>query len=116
MASLYEKRATERGYTTQTSLVGMAAFTQGERLIGPDGELTDTYHLTSDQTGFSPWHRIYECAGGDWIAVAAHKTGQRAAMRAVFGSEEDGFVDAARKRHAAEIGRASCRERVCQYV
>src|SRR3546814_3025873 len=77
MASLYAKRATGRGYTTQTSLLGMAAFTQGERLIGPDGELTDTYHLTSDQTGFSPWHRIYECADGRWIAVAAHKAGQR---------------------------------------
>src|SRR3546814_12847867 len=69
MASLYAKRATGRGYTTQTSLLGMAAFTQGERLIGPDGELTDTYHLTSDQTGFSPWHRIYECADGDRKSV-----------------------------------------------
>src|SRR3546814_13049263 len=113
MASLYEKRATERGYTTQTSLVGMAAFTQGERLIGPDGELSDTCHLTSDQTGFSPWHRIYECAGGDWTALAAHKTGQRAALRAVFRRDGAGFVDAVRKRHAPEpvLSRAEIRGR-----
>src|SRR3546814_1048104 len=53
MASLYAKRATGRGYTTQTSLLGMAAFTQGERLIGPDGELTDTYHLTRSEENTS---------------------------------------------------------------
>ena len=100
MASLYAKRATGRGYTTQTSLLGMAAFTQGERLIGPDGELTDTYHLTSDQTGFSPWHRIYECADGRWIAVAAHKAGQRTAMRAMLG---DDFEAAAKARDAADL-------------
>src|SRR5690606_5174123 len=85
MASLYARRTTGRGYTTQTSLLGLAAFTQGERLIGPDGELTDTYHLTSDQTGFSPYHRIYECADGAWIAVAAHKPDQQAALRDLLG-------------------------------
>ncbi len=103
MASLYAKRTTGRGYTTQTSLLGLATFTQGERLIGPDGTLSETYHLTSDQTGFSPWHRIYECADGEWIAVAAHKAAQRAAMRAVFGEDDTDFVAVARKRGAAGL-------------
>ncbi|MBL8649405.1 MAG: CoA transferase [Sphingopyxis sp.] len=103
MASLYAKRTTGRGYTTQTSLLGMAAFTQGERLIGADGELTETYHLTSDQTGFSPYHRIYECADGAWVAVAAHKPDQQAAMREAMGSDEDGFADAAKGCTADEL-------------
>lgn len=103
MASLYARRTTGRGYTTQTSLLGLAAFTQGERLIGADGELTETYHLTSDQTGFSPYHRIYECADGGWIAVAAHKPEEQAAMREAMGSDETGFADAAKGNKASEL-------------
>ncbi|APZ98239.1 hypothetical protein BWQ93_06925 [Sphingopyxis sp. QXT-31] len=102
MASLYAKRTTGRGYTTQTSLLGMAAFTQGERLIDADGKLTETYHLTSDQTGFSPYHRIFECIDG-WVAVAALKSGQQAAMREAMGSDEDGFADAAKGNKADEL-------------
>jgi len=102
MASLYARRTTGRGYTTQTSLLGMAAFTQGERLIGADGELTETYHLTSDQTGFSPYHRIFECVDG-WVAVAALKPDQQAAMREAMGSDETGFADAAKGNKAGEL-------------
>ena len=100
MASLYARRATGRGYNTQTSLLGLAAFTQGERLIGPDGALTDTYHLTSDQTGFSPYHRIYECAEGAWIAVAAHQPAQQAALRDLLG---DDFEGGAKDRKAGDL-------------
>lgn len=100
MASLYAKRTTGRGYTTQTSLLGVAAFTQGERLIGADGQLTDTYHLTSDQTGFSPYHRIYECADGAWIAVAAHKPDQQAALANLLGED---FETGAKARNAADL-------------
>jgi crotonobetainyl-CoA:carnitine CoA-transferase CaiB-like acyl-CoA transferase len=103
MASLYAKRAGGKGYTTQTSLLGVAAFTQGERLIGPDDALTETYHLTSDQTGFSPYHRIFECEGGQWIAIAAHKPGQREALQGVLGADEAGFADAAKARRAADL-------------
>lgn len=100
MASLYAKRTTGRGHTTQTSLLGMAAFTQGERLIGPDGELSDTWHLTRDQTGFSPYHRIYECADGQWVAVAAHKPDQQVALGKLLG---DDFEAAAKSRTAAHL-------------
>lgn len=100
MASLYAKRTTGRGYTTQTSLLGMAAFTQGERLIGADGELTDTYHLASDQTGFSPYHRIYECGDGAWIAVAAHKPDQQTALRDLLGED---FEAGAKACNAADL-------------
>ncbi|HEV7341694.1 MAG TPA: CoA transferase [Sphingopyxis sp.] len=102
MASLYAKRAGGRGHTTQTSLLGVAAFTQGERLIGPDGTLTETYHLTSDQTGFSPYHRIFECADGKWIAVAAHRPEQQAALRDLLG-EEAHFEAAVKGRTVADL-------------
>ena len=102
-ASLYASRAHGKAHATQTSLLGVAAFTQGERLIGPDGKLSETYHLTADQTGFSPYHRIFECADATWIAVAAHKPAQRAGLRAVLGADETRFADAATQRSAADV-------------
>jgi crotonobetainyl-CoA:carnitine CoA-transferase CaiB-like acyl-CoA transferase len=102
-ASLYAKRAHGQVHATQTSLLGVAALTQGETLIGPDGELSETYHLTADQTGFSPYHRIYECEGAEWIAVAAQKPAAREGLRSVLGEEEVGFADAAAARPAAEL-------------
>jgi crotonobetainyl-CoA:carnitine CoA-transferase CaiB-like acyl-CoA transferase len=95
MASLYASRAHGTAFTTQTSLLGVAALTQGEVLIGPDGTLTDTYHLTSDQTGFGPYHRIYACADGRWVAVAAHDAAARAGLHAVLGSDANRFEGAA---------------------
>jgi len=103
MASLYASRARGESHATQTSLLGVAAFTQGETLIGPDGELSETYHLTADQTGFSPWHRIYEAADGGWVAVAAHSPEQRAAMRAALGDDRSAYAAWARDRTAAQL-------------
>lgn len=100
MASLYAKRAGKPGYTTQTSLLGVSAMTQGETLILADGSLAETHHLTADQTGFSPYHRIYQCGDGHWIAVAAHTDLRRAALRQVMGGDEAGF-------EANAVGRSS---------
>jgi crotonobetainyl-CoA:carnitine CoA-transferase CaiB-like acyl-CoA transferase len=103
MAALYHKRAGGQGWGVQTSLLGVSAFSQGERLIGADGELTETYHLTSDQTGFSPYHRIFEASDGNWIAIAAHGDAARAGVRAALGEDEAGFADAARARSSADL-------------
>ncbi|MEY4239031.1 MAG: hypothetical protein RL339_1632 [Pseudomonadota bacterium] len=103
MASLYAKRAGKPGYTTQTSLLGISALTQGETLILPDGSLAETHHLTRDQTGFSPYHRIYQCSDGHWIAVAAHIDERRAALRAVMGGDEAGFEANAAARSSDDL-------------
>jgi crotonobetainyl-CoA:carnitine CoA-transferase CaiB-like acyl-CoA transferase len=103
MAALYAKRASGKGWGVQTSLLGVSAFSQGERLIGEDGELTETYHLTSDQTGFGPYHRILECAEGGWIAIAAHEGAERVGVRSVLGDDPEGFVDAAKTHTASEL-------------
>ncbi|WP_374526906.1 CoA transferase [Novosphingobium sp.] len=103
MASLYAKRSGQRGYTTQTSLLGISAMTQGETLILPDGSLAETYHLDKDQTGFSPYHRIFECQDGKWVAVAARTEPRRAALRSVLGEDEAGFTAAAARHSAADL-------------
>ena len=103
MASLYARRAHGKGHTTQTSLLGISAFTQGETLILPDGSLAETHHLTSDQTGFSPYHRIFECSDGHWIAVAALTDARRAALRSALGEDEAGFAAAALARGSDDL-------------
>jgi crotonobetainyl-CoA:carnitine CoA-transferase CaiB-like acyl-CoA transferase len=102
MALLYVSRSRGQGHTLHTSLLGVSAFCQGERLILEDGELTESYHLTGDQTGFGPYHRIFEAANG-WIAVAAHSASEQAALRSVLGADEAGFAASANARTAGDL-------------
>jgi len=102
VAALYAQRTRGEGWTVHTSLMGVATLAQGEVLL-KDGEITPTYHLDRAQTGFGPYHRIYECREREWVAVAAHKPGERAAMRKVLGEDEAGFVAAAAQRDAREL-------------
>jgi len=102
LAALYAKRATGKGVMTQTSLLGVGAFSQGEHLILPDGSISHTTRLDSDQTGFGPYHRIFETQD-DWIAIAAHGDADKAAVRSVLGADEAGFARAAKARGAAEL-------------
>jgi len=102
MASLYRRRAGGPGHTTQSSLLGVAALTQSEVLIGPDGALTPTYHLDKGQYGFSPYHRIFETRDG-WIAIAANQEPQRHGVRSVLGDDEARFAQAAKTRSSADL-------------
>jgi len=102
-ALLYLKRAGLSGRTLHTSMLGIVTLVQGELVLRADGTLSDTYHVTSDQTGFSPYHRIFEGKDGQWVAVAAHKPAEREALRTVLGDDEAGFVEAARQRTAADL-------------
>lgn len=95
-ASLYVKAATGEAVTTQTSLFGVAAFTQGEILIQSDGTLSSTFHLDRAQTGFGPYRRLYECADGEWVAIAANSDEAKAATRSVLGGNEARFEEEAR--------------------
>ncbi len=99
MAALYAKRVSGKGWGIHSSLLGVAAFSQGERLIRDDGTLSETYHLTSDQTGFGPYHRIFETSD-QWIAIAAHGEAARQGLRSVLGDDPAGF-EAAAKAHTA---------------
>ena len=101
MASLYAKRTTGRGVATQTSLLGVAAFSQGERLVLPDGNLSETFHLDQQQTGFGPYHRIYEAGDGTWIAIAALTEEQQTSVRAVLGDGD--FATTVRQHSSADI-------------
>lgn len=103
MAALYAWRAKGKGYGIHSSMLGISAFAQGEVLIRADGTLTETCHLTSDQTGFGPYHRIYQAADEKWVAVAAHGEVHRKGLRGVLGNDESKFEAAAASRNAADL-------------
>jgi crotonobetainyl-CoA:carnitine CoA-transferase CaiB-like acyl-CoA transferase len=103
MAALYAWRAQGKGYGIHSSMLGISAFCQGEVLIRADGTLTDTCHLTSDQTGFGPYYRIFEGSDSNWIAIAAHSETERAGVRSVLGPDEARFAELARARTAADL-------------
>jgi crotonobetainyl-CoA:carnitine CoA-transferase CaiB-like acyl-CoA transferase len=103
MAALYAKRTTGKGPGIHGSMLGTAAFCQGEVLIKADGSLTETCHLTSDQTGFGLYHRIYQCSDDNWIALAAHSDEARAGVRSVLGANEAGFEVSARSMTAPDL-------------
>ncbi|MBV9995844.1 MAG: CoA transferase [Caulobacteraceae bacterium] len=95
MAALYAQRALRPGRHVATSLLGVAAFSQGERLILADGSLSETYHLDAGQTGFGPYHRLFETRDG-WVALAAHTEARKRGVRAVLGEDEANFDKAAK--------------------
>lgn len=103
MAALYAWRAAGKGHGIHSSMLGISAFCQGEVLIRADGSLSETCHLTSDQTGFGPYHRIFEGSDGQWIAIAAHADAGKAGVRSVLGADEAGFAEAAKVRTAADL-------------
>lgn len=103
MAVLYARRAGVPGRVLHSSMLGVITMTQCELVVREDGSLSETYRLAADQTGFSPWHRIYRAGDGEWIAVAAHCDGERAAMRRVLGCDDGGFEQAIAARDAADV-------------
>lgn len=103
MAALYVLRTQGKGWGIHSSMLGIAAFAQGELLMLEDGTMTETCRLTSDQTGFGPYHRIYQAADDDWVAVAAHTDAQRIAMRSVLGEDESGFESKAHNLGAHKL-------------
>lgn len=103
MAALYAKRCSGKGPGIHSSMLGISAFCQGEVLLQADGTLSETYHLTSDQTGFGPYHRIYQGSDDNWIALAAHSDAERGGVRRVLGGEETGFEATARTMNAADL-------------
>lgn len=103
LAVLYARRAGLAGRVLHTSMLGVIAMTQAEVVRHADGSLSETHRLSSDQTGFSPWHRIYRAGDGEWIAVAAHDEAARSAMQRVLGRDKAGFEQAVAARNAADV-------------
>lgn len=93
LAALYHYRRTGQASMTASSLLGVACLTQSETFMQEDGSLAPYAHLDSQQTGVSPFHRIYQAEDG-WVAVAALEEGQPDALCTAWGAEKPGDLEA----------------------
>jgi crotonobetainyl-CoA:carnitine CoA-transferase CaiB-like acyl-CoA transferase len=95
---LYQRRATGTAGRVSTSLLAAASLATSESLLsGPDLVPTPITAVTPDQTGVSPFYRIYELSDG-WVAIAAMSAEEQRAFLKVAGATAADDL-AARLRH-----------------
>jgi crotonobetainyl-CoA:carnitine CoA-transferase CaiB-like acyl-CoA transferase len=101
--ALYRRRCTGDGSAVRTSLLGVGAMTASETLVRDDGSLAPFLAVDRNQTGISPYYRIYQAAD-DWVAVAALTEDERKGLQRALGvADPVGFEAAARMHDAAVL-------------
>jgi crotonobetainyl-CoA:carnitine CoA-transferase CaiB-like acyl-CoA transferase len=91
-AALYDRERTGRGQQVGTSIVNAGLLHASYAWIHADGTAGDWGQVDANQYGLSPCYRLYECAAGSWLFVAAIKPSHRAALCAAVG-EPDAILD-----------------------
>jgi crotonobetainyl-CoA:carnitine CoA-transferase CaiB-like acyl-CoA transferase len=84
LQALDERERTGVGQAVDTDIFRAGMLLASDAFVGPD-RLARRPHLDREQTGFGPWHRLYETADG-WLCVAATTAEQRDALARVVGT------------------------------
>lgn len=94
LLGLYHRDKTGQGQFVASSLLGGSLLTVSETIIGPDGKLTPFERLDKNQTGISPYNRIYKCADDDWVAVLASTTLEQTSLLEALGARSTDELEA----------------------
>lgn len=100
LLGLERRERTGRGGMVSASILGACVLTASETLVLPGGGLAPHPRLDREQTGISPWYRIYR-ARDAWIAVAALRDVERTALLAAVGVDAPGALAGAIAGRAA---------------
>ena len=84
VTALYHRDKTGEGQAVSTSIVNAGLLHTSYAWIHADGSEADWGHVDGDQLGLSPYYRLYRCALGEWIFLAALTTEARAQLRATL--------------------------------
>jgi len=98
--ALAHRDRTGEGQFCTTSIVNAQLLVSSTAIARPDGQGFDRPRLDGGQTGFSPQHRLYECAGG-WLCVVATQEPHARALRHVLGVARDEELEARFRTRAA---------------
>ncbi|MCU1456525.1 MAG: L-carnitine dehydratase/bile acid-inducible protein [Actinomycetia bacterium] len=90
-AALYHRDRTGEGQEVSTSIVNAQLLHTSYAWIHPDGSPAPWNHADADQYGLSTFYRLYECADGKWVFVAAVRPEHRTSLATVLGEESIGF-------------------------
>jgi crotonobetainyl-CoA:carnitine CoA-transferase CaiB-like acyl-CoA transferase len=71
VSALYHRDRTGQGQAVSTSIVNAQLLATSYAWIHDDGSPGDWDHVDGDQYGLSPLYRMYCCADGRWLFVAA---------------------------------------------
>ena len=69
--ALYHRDRTGEGQAVSTSIVNAGLLHTSYAWIHADGSRPDWGHVDGDQFGLSPYYRLYQCADGGWVFLAA---------------------------------------------
>ena len=98
VTALYHRDKTGEGQAVSTSIVNAGLLHTSYAWIHADGSEADWGHVDGDQFGLSPYYRLYRCAAGEWVFLAAITTEAQAQLRALLpgtpGSDDDESVAA----------------------
>jgi crotonobetainyl-CoA:carnitine CoA-transferase CaiB-like acyl-CoA transferase len=89
-SALYHRDRTGEGQAVGTSIVNAGLLVTSYAWIHADGRNGDWSHVDGGQFGLSPYYRMYECADGGWLFLAAVSGEERGRLsRAVAGLGSD---------------------------
>lgn len=86
--ALMERERTGKGQFVDTSIVNACLLNTSYAVAKPDGSAVERERLNADQTGYGDYYRLYKCADGKWIQVAAINNVQRAALDSLAGMDK----------------------------
>jgi len=87
-SALYHRDKTGEGQAVGTSIVNAGLLHTSYAWIHADGTPGDWTHVDSGQFGLSPYYRMYECADGRWLFLAAVSDEERSRLSGVVGGLE----------------------------
>jgi crotonobetainyl-CoA:carnitine CoA-transferase CaiB-like acyl-CoA transferase len=87
--ALYHRERTGEGQAVSTSIVNAGLLHTSYAYIRADGSEPEWGHVDGDQFGLSPYYRLYRCAEGEWIFVAAATPAHRSALRGLIPGEPE---------------------------
>jgi len=82
--ALYHRDKSGEGQAVATSIVNAGLLHTSYAWIHSDGTEPDWGHVDGSQFGLSPYYRLYPCARGEWIFLAAVTPGQQARLRTLL--------------------------------
>ena len=83
-AALYHRDRTGHGQAVSTSIVNAGLLHTSYAWIHSDGREPDWGHVDRDQYGLSPYYRLYRCARGEWVFLAALTDEERTRLRVLL--------------------------------
>ena len=93
-SALYHRDRTGEGQAVGTSIVNAGLLHTSYAWIQADGSPGDWSHVDGGQFGLSPYYRMYECADGVWLFLAAVSGEERVRLSRAVGGLGDEAPDA----------------------